>query len=384
MSFWKQLVLLVIVVLVAAGLWVRFFPGAGDVLARMGLDWLPFATAPAQQADGPRPGAGNNGPAQALVVAQPAARATINDRLTAIGTGRANNSVAVSPVATGRLTEVLVESGDQVQQGDVIARLDADAEEIAVDRARIALDDANARLARITALASSNTVTAVQRTEAELAVRNATLALRDAELTLERRSIRAPIPGVVGIIGVTQGNYVTTQSEILTIEDRSRILVDFTVPERFASQIRTGDAISAASVARPDQVYAGEISAIDNRIDSASRTLRVQARITNPADTLRAGMSFRIEMRFPGDNFPAVSPLAIQWGTDGAYIWKIESGSAKRVPVRIIQRNTDSVLVDAAIAEGEMVVTEGVHAVREGGSVAIAVADQPAATPGGT
>jgi len=384
MSLWKQLVLLVIVVLVAAGLWARFFPGAGDVLARLGLDWLPVAAAPAPQAGGRQAGPGQGGPAQALVVAQPVTRATINDRLIAIGSGRANNSVVVSPVVTGRLTEVLVQSGDQVQQGDVIARLDSDAEEIAVDRARIALDDANARLARVTALASSNTVTAVQRTEAELAVRNASLALRDAELMLERRSVRAPIPGIVGIIGVTQGNYVTTQSEILTIDDRSRILVDFTVPERFAAQLRVGDAISAASVARPDQVYAGEISAIDNRIDAASRTLRVQARITNPADTLRAGMSFRIEMRFPGDSFPAVSPLAIQWGTDGAYIWKIEAGSARRVPVRIIQRNTDSVLVDAAIAEGEMVVTEGVHAVREGGSVAIAVADQPSAAPGGT
>src|SRR5690606_26730130 len=121
------------------------------------------------------------------------------------------------------------------------------------------------------------TVTAVQLTEAELAVSNARLAVRDAELTLERRSILSPISGIVGIIPVSVGNHVTQQTEIATVDDRSRIVVDFWVPERFAGMIAVGQPVAAASVARPNDTFGGVVSAIDNRIDAKSRTLHVQA-----------------------------------------------------------------------------------------------------------
>ena len=62
---------------------------------------------------------------------------------------------------------------------------------------------------------------------------------------------------------------------------------------------------------------------------------------------LRAGMSFQVAMRFAGDTYPSVDPLSVQWGADGAFVWAIKDGKAKRTPVRIIQRNTESVLVEA-------------------------------------
>ena len=98
-------------------------------------------------------------------------------------------------------------------------------------------------------------------------------------------------------------------------------------------------------------------------------------------------MSFQIAMKFPGDTYPAVSPLAVQWGSDGAFVWTVDKGKARRVPVRIIQRNTETVLVDAPIASGDLVVTEGVQAVRDGGDVMIARgggAAQPADAPAGS
>ncbi|RVA22806.1 efflux transporter periplasmic adaptor subunit, partial [Mesorhizobium sp. M7A.F.Ca.US.001.01.1.1] len=107
--------------------------------------------------------------------------------------------------------------------------------------------------------------------------------------------------------------------------------------------------------------------------------LLVKAKIANPADSLRAGMSFGITMKFPGQTYPAVSPLAILWGSDGAYVWQIEDGKARRVPVRIIQRNTETVLIDAEIDNGDMVVTEGTQSVSEGGAVRLAGEEQRAA-----
>lgn len=379
MSAWKQLLFSLAILAAAVAAWANFFPGARPVLTAWNLDWLIVAggdpvdmAATGGQRNAQGGGQGRQGGQPANVVTEPATLATINDRLQAIGTGRARASVTVTPYDSGRLIEIPVRSGADVKAGDVIARLDADAEEIAVDRARIARDDAAAKLERIKALRSSNTATAVQVGDAETVLRNAELALRDAELALARRSVIAPISGVVGILPVETGNYVTTQTAVATIDDRSTIVVDFWVPERYATAVTVGAPLTASLVARPSGVFEGTVSAVDNRLDEQSRTLRVQAGIANPDDSLRAGMSFQVTMKFPGDTYPAVSPLAIQWGTDGAFVWVVREGKAKRTPVRIVQRNTENVLVDAPIGEGEMVVTEGVQNVREGSDVLIA------------
>jgi RND family efflux transporter MFP subunit len=385
MSVWKQLALSIAILLAAFVGWASFFPGAPEVLARWGIDWASAATSKAEtsairNAKQDSSGNGRNGVEVAIVVTAPVGTATINDRLQAIGTGRANATVTVTPYTSGRLTEFLVQSGAHIEKGQIIATLDSDTEEIALERAKIARDDAAAKVERFRALRASNTATAVQLTEAELALRNNELSIHDAQVALDRRSIVAPISGIVGILPIEAGNYVTSQSAVATIDDRSSILVDFWVPERFAAAVKIGTEILARPLANPKDAFKGAVSAIDNRIDQKSRTLWVQAKIANPADSLRAGMSFQITMQFPGDTFPAVSPLAIQWGADGAFIWVVEDGKTKRVPVRIIQRNTDTVLVDAPIAGGDIVVTEGVQSVREGSEVHIAGSDAPRAT----
>ncbi|MBZ9897902.1 MULTISPECIES: efflux RND transporter periplasmic adaptor subunit [unclassified Mesorhizobium] len=378
MAAWKQILFALVVLVVAVAAWLRFFPGAPDVLARWGIDWAYAATPPAETGAGTK-SAGGERARQVNVVVVPAISATINDRLQAIGTGRANASVTVNPYSSGRLAELLVSSGTHVDKGQVIATLDSETEVIAQDRARLALQDAQAKLDRVRSLRASNAATPVAVADAEVVLAGAKLALQDAELALHRRSVLAPISGTVGILPISAGNYVTNQSAIATLDDRSSILVDFLVPERFAAAVKIGAQLSATPIANPGNSYTGTVSAIDNHIDENSRTLLVKATIANPADSLRAGMSFAITMKFPGETYPAVSPLAILWGSEGAYVWAVENGKAKRVPVRIIQRNTETVLIDAELDSGDMVVTEGTQSVSEGGEVRIARGEQRAA-----
>jgi RND family efflux transporter MFP subunit len=385
MSVWKQLALSLVVLLVAAAAWLKFFPGSHQILASWGIDWAvastgqPDAKVAGQGGDGGRGKGGGQvggGSGPITIVAEPATSATINDRLQAIGTGRANATVTVTPYTSGRLIAFLVESGAHIQTGQVIAKLDSESEEIALERAKIARDDAVAKVERMQALQKSSAVTQVQLTDAEFALRNDELSVHDAQVALDRRSVVSPISGVVGILPIEAGNYVTSQSAIATVDDRSSILVDFWVPERFAAAVKVNADIGAIPLANPKDTYSGKVSAIDNRIDEKSRTLWVQARIANPADSLRAGMSFQVSMQFAGESYPAVSPLAVLWGSDGAFVWVVKDGKITRVPVRVIQRNTEQVLVDAPIAAGDMVVTEGVQSVREGSEVKIAGQEQ--------
>ena len=373
MRVWKQLLISLGVVSAGVLLWGRFVPGANDMLKAAGLpQTLVAAIAPAQEAEaegnrqgGGRRGAFGGGPT--LVATKPVAMSVVNDRLNAIGDGEAIRTVVVTPYSTGNLTEVLVKSGDRVEQGQVIARLDSDEQRIAADQARVARQSAQQKLARIENLKSMMSTAELQ--DAQTALQAAELALRNAELTLRRRDITAPYSGVVGIISVNPGDYVTTSSAIARIDDRSEILVDYWVPERFATSVRVGGEVTATAVARPGETFTGTVQAIDNRIDQESRTLRVRAQIDNPEDVLRAGMSFQVNMRFEGDLYPSVDPLSVQWSADGSYIWRVKGEKVERVPVHIVQRNPDKVLVKAELAEGDAVVTEGVQTLRPGGAV---------------
>lgn len=347
--------------------------GAPDS-AKAGKDGAKAEPAKAAPGEGRR--RGPSGPA--LVVVEPVRTAAVNDRLKAIGNGEAVQSVTVTPSVNGVLAEIVVKSGDRVKAGEVLARLVSDNEALAVDQAKVALKAAEDNLARNKDLKAI--VSRADLAKAETDAESARLDLARADLDLKNRTILAPISGVVGIVTVTAGDVVTTQTALATIDDRSRLIVDFWVPERFAATIKVGDAVAARAVAAPGSERAGQVSAIDSRIDEASRTLHVQATIDNGDDALRAGMAFGVEMRFAGQDYPAVNPLAVQWDSQGAYVWTIRDKKAARVSVTIIERNADSVLVSGPLAVGDVVVVEGLQRVRPGAEVQIAGEDQ--AKPG--
>ena len=390
MRVWTQVIAGVIVLAGGAAMAARFVPGADAALVNAGVPASlvsavsgngggeKAATAGAPQGQGAASGQGGNrrGGGPIVVTLAPVSTGIVNDRLQAIGDGEAITSVTVMPQVSGMIAKVEVQSGASVKAGAVLARLDDASEQIAVNTAKLALKSAEDKLVRLRGLRSA--VTRVEVEEAERAVDGAKLALETANLNLSRKVITAPISGVAGIVPVNPGDNVTTQTAIVAIDDRSEILVDFWVPERFASAIAVGAEVEASATARPGEVFTGSVAAIDNRIDAASRTIRVRARIPNEKDELRAGMSFSVAMKFEGETYPSVVPLAIQWDSKGSYIWRQTDGKAERVPVRIIQRNPENVLVEAALAEGDAIVSEGMQRVRPGAEIATARASAEA------
>ncbi|WP_417310652.1 efflux RND transporter periplasmic adaptor subunit [Devosia sp.] len=380
----RQLLISFVVIVAAFAAYVLFVPNARETLAGIGIE-LPFS-APAEVASGPGGRGGPGGPGgrrggfgggrEMVVVTEPVVVGTINDSLTAIGDGSATRSVTVASPSSGTLVDILVKPGDAVAAGDLIGRLDAEAETIARDRARLALQNAEASLSRLRELAGAANATTVQVDTAQLAASDAQLAYDNAELALSRRTITTPIAGTVGLIQVSAGNAVSAQTTVTTIEDISHITVSFWVPERYATKVTTGMPVSASAVALPGETLEGTVSAVDNRVDPASRTLEVEADFANPDGRLKPGMSFSVALAFSGEQFPSVDPLSIQWSSDGAYLWRFTDGKVEQVPVKIIQRNSDGVMVDADLAAGDEVVTQGVQQLSDGASVRLLDAPQ--------
>ncbi|AIC28163.1 RND family efflux transporter protein [Rhizobium etli bv. mimosae str. IE4771] len=386
MAFWKQFVLSLIVIIAGFAAWVFFVPGAGDMMRDAGIpESLVSKIAPkaeetadagAQgqrrsqgegQGQNRRSGGGRN--SAILVATEAVVQAVVNDRLNAIGTGDAIRSVAVTPQASGTIREILIKSGDRVKAGEVLAKLDSEEQVIARGQADVAVRAAVEKSNLYHNIQSS--VSRMDVFDSEIAEQGARLQLQAAELNLARRNIVAPIDGIVGIVPVNIGDNVTTTTPIVTLDDRSEILVDFWVPERFANTVAVGQPVEAMSVAKPGQMFSGVIEAVDNRIDAASRTLRLRARIDNSSDELRAGMSFSVSMKFPGDKYPAVDPQSVQWDAQGSFVWQVTDDKSHKVRVSVVQRNPDFILVNGDLKDGDKIVTQGLQRVREGGAVRV-------------
>ncbi len=388
MAFWKQVVLALLLGLAGIIGWGALDPSARPRLTAAGVpeallpEWGFLASsdgtsARAPKSEGPqRNGAGSAGAGRTiLVVTAPVVMTETADRVSAIGTAEAARTVAIFPRVTGMVTEVAFTSGERVEAGDTLVRLDDDSERIALEQAKVALDDAEAKAARNEKLAETRAISAAERDTARFELSKARLALQEAELNLSRRTIAAPFSGIVGLTSVEVGDMVSTSTEIATLDDRSEIKVEFRIPEAFAARVARGQPIEVATPSQPGASFSGKVTAVGSRIEADSRTLVTQATVDNPDDVLRPGMSFAVTLHFPGIQKTAVPAPSVQWDRDGSYVWTIADGKAKRTGVAIIERNADTVLVSGDLKPGDPVVIEGIQSMRAGSPVRIA--DEP-------
>ncbi|WP_439150544.1 efflux RND transporter periplasmic adaptor subunit [Sulfitobacter sp.] len=376
MAALRQIGLLIIVLVAGLYVWITYVPAAQPFLDRIGL--LDLLGIEASQITAFEQG-GRRGGGAARVIAVSVGEKSIADRINAIGDGRALRSVTVRSNAVGVITDLYLTAGGYVESGDIIIKLQDEEERIALEQAKIQLDDANAEADRIKRLEATGATTEVRVRETELAQRSAELAVRQAEFDLSQRQVAAPISGWVGIIDLEEGDRVNAQDVLVTITDRSEILIDFRISERVVNKIKIGQSFALKPLGLHDTTLTGEVSAIDSVVDRASRTLLVQGRVANDADLLRAGMAFSVNLSFPGETMLSIAPLAVQWSSEGPFVWVVRDGKAAQVAVAIAQRNSDEVLVTSeGLRKDDMVVTEGVQTLREGAEVEIISQDASA------
>jgi RND family efflux transporter MFP subunit len=256
-----------------------------------------------------------------------------------------------------------------VEAGQALVQLASEPEAIAVETAEAQRAQAADTVERYTQL-RDGTVSRVARAEAETALKVADAALRAARKDLERMTIKAPFAGIMGLSNLQTGDYVAVGTPIATIDDRSTLIIEFTVPEAVASSVKKGLPVRANLISRSGEVYNGEVQAVGTRIDPVSRTLLVRAEIPNPDLALIPGSTFSISVQLSGETAALVPGLAIQWDRAGAYVWRlVADDKVERVDVAILARNGDSVLVDGTLKAGEKVVHEGGDSLRPGQKV---------------
>lgn len=301
----------------------------------------------------------------------------------AVGTARARSFASIFPETGGEVVNVNFEAGQLVEANQVLLQLESRKERLAVEQAQVALADAKRLIDRYNSLSAPGAISQNELDRAEVAYKAAEIQLDVAREALADRTVRAPFKGYVGLTDIDAGARITTSTEITKIDDREVLFVDFPAPEQTFSRISPGDVIRVEPFSAPGTFYDAEIQTTDSSINPTTRAFTVRASIDNSDDKLRPGMSFRIGFNLPGENFPVVPEASIVWGGDGSYLWAVEDGRAQRVPVTIVSRKEGRVLVRGDISEGDWIVEEGVHKVRQGAPVEMPNQSLNYARPGG-
>ena len=149
----------------------------------------------------------------------------------------------------------------------------------------------------------------------------------------------------------------------------STVTVSFDVPERASGLVAVGQAVAATTDALAGQTFPARSPPSTTASIRRPARLSVEATLPNDANVLKPGMALTVAMSFPGEPHPSVPSLAVQWDRTGAYVWKVDAGSAHRVAVQILGRRSGTVIVTGDLAENDPVVVEGLQRLREGSKV---------------
>jgi membrane fusion protein (multidrug efflux system) len=237
--------------------------------------------------------------------------------------------------------------------------------------AEAALSESRGLYNRSRTLASTQAISAsnLEQLQASMQVNEA--QVEAAKARLANTVIRAPFAGRVGLRRVSPGGFVDTSSVITTLDDTETIKLDFSIPEAFLSVVSEGMTIVAHSLVYPDHNFAGRVASVDTRLDPVSRSVQIRAALPNPNALLKPGMFLTVNLQ--RDRGPVlVAPEASIVPERGLqFIYRIEGGKAQMQEVTLGRRAPGLVEIVSGASEGDQLIVEGTHKVRNGSDVEV-------------
>lgn len=291
------------------------------------------------------------------------------DRIEAVGTARANEQVTLTAPVTQRIVRLNFDDGAYVSRGQVIAVLETAQQNAQLAQAQARSREAQQQLARLEQLKTRGFATR-SAVDTQTALAGAARgAAAEARAGIADRIVRSPFGGWVSLRNISAGAVVSAGTEIATISDVSRIKLDFTVPETLLAQVRPGQAIAVVAAAYPDQPFRGTIATIDPVLSNQTRAATVRAVLANGDRKLKPGMLLTVVIETATRTAAAVPEIAIIGEGERSFVFGIENGKAKRLPVITGSRQDGMVEIRQGLRAGQRIVTEGVVKIADGQAV---------------
>ncbi|HTA95828.1 MAG TPA: efflux RND transporter periplasmic adaptor subunit [Verrucomicrobiae bacterium] len=305
------------------------------------------------------------------------------DTLSAVGSVNADQGVIVSPEIAGTVSEIDFESGATVKKGDLLLKLDASSEEAQLRAAESQVELAKLNADRSQKLRADNTVSQSELDQAEATLKQAQANADTIRSTIDKKTIRAPFDGRLGIRLVNLGEQLDVGKGIVSLQSLTPVFVDFSLPQQDLSQLATGLKVSATSDAYPSNSFDGELAAINPDLDAMTRSVRLRAKFENADQLLRPGMFVRAEIILPEAKpvlaIPSTAILSATFGDSVFLIMTAAQAGITNMPatnlvaqqkfIRTGRAHGDFVSVESGLKAGDKVATAGLLKLRNGVSV---------------
>jgi membrane fusion protein (multidrug efflux system) len=298
-------------------------------------------------------------------------------KIDAVGTLRAVRGAELSFEVSGVVDTISFQSGDEVKAGQVLLTLRKQDEE-----ARLESLEATASLAQITYDRDMKQLKAQAISQATVDndaanLRNARAQVAVQQAVLDKKTLRAPFDGKLGLRQVDLGQYLAAGTMIATLQSVDPIYVDFLLPQQVVSQINVGETVRARIDAFPDRTFEGKITAINPKIETSSRNVQVRATLANPDQKLIPGMFATVELDTGAPQRMVTLPqTAVTYNPYGSLVYLVDDKAkgagakpeltARQVFVTTGATRGDQVAILKGVAEGDTVVTSGQIQLRNG------------------
>lgn len=308
------------------------------------------------------------------VIVQSVALRDLQNNIEALGNLRAYESTVITAKTTKTVTHIHFDDGQRVNKGAVLVEMTNAEESALMDEARLTATEAKKQLERNEALAKTGAVSPSlldQRTREYQAAQARYLAV---QARLKDLIITAPFSGVVGLRDISVGSLVTPGQVITTLNDDSKMKLDFSVPAVYLRSLKVGLPIEAQSYDLGNQVFKGKIFSIDNQIDESTRSIKVRAILDNPNHELKQGLLITVVVRADVRKSLVLSEAALVPMGSNNFVFVLQPNKDTRVSpwvaekrqIQIGQRYKGLVEVVGGLKEGEKVVTHGLQKIHVG------------------
>ncbi|HTI43264.1 MAG TPA: efflux RND transporter periplasmic adaptor subunit [Vicinamibacterales bacterium] len=312
-----------------------------------------------------------------IVAAQEQWPSTLN----VIGTIAAVRGVTVSADLAGIVDQILFQSGDAVREGQVLVVLDTRQEQAQMAAAEAQRVLARLNFKRMQNLLDEKVISKAEFDAADATSRETEARVNEIRAAIERKTIRAPFTGVLGIRQVNKGQYLAGGDPVVPLQSLNPIYVNFGVPQQTIAQVHAGSSVRVTTENLANLAFNGRVTALDSVVDETTRNIQVQATLANADGKLRPGMFVQAEMALgASQDVIAIPGSAISYAPYGNSVFVVsDMKNDKGQPYRGVRQQIvtlgpargDQIAVLSGLKAGDEIVTSGLFKLRNGAAVLV-------------
>jgi membrane fusion protein (multidrug efflux system) len=321
------------------------------------------------------------------VIVQAVSTLELTTQIEALGSLRANETITLTSNETKKITRINFDDGQRVEQGQILVEMTSREESALLEEARFNADEAKKQLDRVRELAKRGAASQAELDQRIREFEAARARYNATESRLKDLVLLAPFSGVVGLRQVSVGALVSPGNAITTLNDDSKMKLDFTVPAVYLRNLHQGLPIVAKSRDLGDKEFEGEVVSIDNQIDEVTRAIKVRALLDNKNHELKQGMLMLVDLKASSRNALVISEAALvpQASNNFVFVMSEVKGESivERRQITIGERLPGAVEVLSGLSTQEKVVTHGLQKIRPGQKVQVLAEEKPFAEHAG-